>query len=81
MCLYCEEEDLIFTGDLVFPEGGFGRTDLEEGDREALIESIEKIVDLKIQKMFCGHDEKAVENVKEQIRESLENAKKREPKY
>ena len=65
----------------MFPRGGFGRTDLDEGDREALIESIEKIVDLKIQKMFCGHDEKATENVNQQIMESLENAKKREPKY
>ncbi|PSH02296.1 MAG: flavoprotein, partial [Nanohaloarchaea archaeon QH_8_44_6] len=33
VCLYSREEKILFTGDLIFPDGGFGRTDLEEGDR------------------------------------------------
>lgn len=81
VCLYSEEEKILFTGDLIFPDGGFGRTDLEEGDRDQLIQSIEKLVDLEVEKMFCGHEPEATENVEEQIEKSLEEAKKKEPKY
>ncbi len=81
VCLYSPEEKILFTGDLLFPEGGFGRTDLEEGNRDQLIESIEKVVGLEVSEMYCGHDEAAVENVEKQIQKSLEEAKKREEKY
>lgn len=81
ICLYSSEEKILFTGDLLFPDGGFGRTDLEEGDRDLLIRSIEKVVDLEVEGMYCGHEEAATENVEEQIENSLKNARKKEPKY
>jgi hydroxyacylglutathione hydrolase len=81
ICLYSKEEKILFTGDLVFPEGGFGRTDLEEGDRELLIESIKKLVDLDVKEMYCGHEPASLENVEKQIEKSLEEAEKHESKY
>ncbi|PSG99655.1 MAG: flavoprotein [Nanohaloarchaea archaeon SW_4_43_9] len=81
ICLYSGEEKILFTGDLIFPDGGFGRTDLEEGDREKLIESIKKLIGLEVEEMYCGHEEAAKEDVEKQIRRSLEEAKKRESKY
>lgn len=39
--LYATGPGIAFVGDLIFANGGFGRTDLEEGDRGRLIESIE----------------------------------------
>lgn len=81
ICLYSENESILFTGDLIFPDGGFGRTDLEEGDRDQLIRSIEKLVDLDVEEMYCGHEPAALEDVEQQIEKSLEEAKKREPKY
>lgn len=81
ICLYSPEEKMLFAGDLLFPDGGFGRTDLDEGDRDLLIESIEKIVDLDVGEMYCGHDPAVTENVNQQIQKSLEEAKKKEPKY
>jgi len=81
ICLYSREAKILFTGDLIFPDGGFGRTDLEEGDREKLIESIEKLIDLEVEEMYCGHEEAAKENVEKQIKRSLEEAKKQESKY
>lgn len=81
ICLHNPEKGLLFTGDLIFPEGGFGRTDLDEGDRDLLIESIQKIKPLYVEKMFCGHEQKATEEVESQIEESLRNAEKRESKY
>lgn len=81
ICLHSEEEKMLFTGDLLFPEGGFGRTDLEEGDRDILIESIEKIAGLDVEEMYCGHEDAATGDVNDQIKRSLEEARKREPKH
>jgi len=36
---------VLFAGDLVFANGGFGRTDLEEGNRELLVDSIRHLLD------------------------------------
>lgn len=81
ICLYTGEDGTLFAGDLLFPDGGFGRTDLEEGDRDLLIKSIEKIAGLEVQEMYCGHEPAATEEVEEQIKRSLEEARKKEPKY
>ena len=43
VCLYAADPGLLFAGDLVFADGGFGRTDLAEGDRATLIDSIERL--------------------------------------
>lgn len=81
ICLYSTEERILFTGDLIFPEGGFGRTDLTEGDRDRLIESIEKIEELDVEKFYPGHESAVTSDADSWIKKSLENARKREPKY
>ncbi|WP_135820911.1 MBL fold metallo-hydrolase [Halostella litorea] len=43
LCFYSAGAGVLFAGDLIFPNGSFGRTDLEEGDRGTLIESIERV--------------------------------------
>ena len=40
-CLYCEQENLLFSGDTLF-RGTWGRTDVPTGDFEAVIKSITK---------------------------------------
>lgn len=40
ICLYCEKEEVVFTGDLLFHES-IGRTDLPTGDFQTLAESIQ----------------------------------------
>ena len=81
ICLYSREEKVLFTGDLIFPEGGFGRTDLDQGNRDLLIDSIKKLEGLEVDEMYCGHEEAALEEVEEQISRSVEKAEKRESKY
>ncbi|MFB6208606.1 MAG: MBL fold metallo-hydrolase [Candidatus Nanohaloarchaea archaeon] len=81
ICIYSPDRKVLFAGDLIFPQGGFGRTDLEEGYREILIQSIEKIAKRDVGEMYCGHDPASTENVNEDIEKSLEQARKREPKY
>ena len=58
LCLYAPASRILFAGDLVFANGGFGRTDLAEGDRQTLIESIEYLlssVDDPLSTMYVGH--------------------------
>lgn len=81
LCLHSPDEKILFAGDLIFPGGSFGRTDLDEGDRDTLIASIERIADLDVRVMYAGHKAPATASVNEQIQESLAAAKQREPKY
>ncbi|NLV10791.1 MBL fold metallo-hydrolase [Halomicrobium mukohataei] len=58
LCLYAAEAGVLFAGDLVFANGSFGRTDLEEGDRSRLVESIDRLLDLvdeDLAEMHAGH--------------------------
>ncbi len=58
LCFYAADAGVLFAGDLVFQNGSFGRTDLEEGDRETLIESIDRLLELideELAEMHTGH--------------------------
>jgi len=58
LCFYSRDAGLLFAGDLVFANGGFGRTDLPEGDRETLVDSIARLletVDETLSAMYVGH--------------------------
>ncbi|WP_254863140.1 MBL fold metallo-hydrolase [Halovivax gelatinilyticus] len=58
VCLYAADPGILFAGDLVFQNGGFGRTDLPEGDRATLVASIDRVletVDPALREMHVGH--------------------------
>ena len=58
LCFYSSGASVLFAGDLIFQNGSFGRTDLEEGDRATLVESIDRVrerVDEHLQAMHTGH--------------------------
>jgi hydroxyacylglutathione hydrolase len=58
VCLYAPTPTVCFAGDLVFADGAFGRTDLEEGNRETLIRSIDRLldaVDPTLSALHTGH--------------------------
>ena len=48
-------EDILFSGDTIFHEGGRGRTDLEGGDEEEILESIEKLKQVNYKILCPGH--------------------------
>jgi glyoxylase-like metal-dependent hydrolase (beta-lactamase superfamily II) len=55
---YAADASTLFVGDLVFKNGSFGRTDLEEGDRSVLVDSIDRLlgrVDPGLETMHTGH--------------------------
>jgi len=56
LCFYSKKEKLIFTGDTVFAEGSYGRTDLPGGDKDEITKSIKKILSLPSEtKIYPGH--------------------------
>ncbi|MFC6824888.1 MBL fold metallo-hydrolase [Halopelagius fulvigenes] len=70
LCLYSREARTLFAGDLIFANGSFGRTDLAEGHRPTLIESIDRVretVGSDLDVMHTGHgpsvEDRAVEDI------------------
>lgn len=75
VCLYDEDDALLFTGDTVFPGGSFGRTDLPTGDEHMLIKSLKKLSELSVETMLPGHGNPIVKKAYLHIRHSFQQAK------
>jgi hydroxyacylglutathione hydrolase len=71
ICLYSAVSKILFSGDTVFQDGSFGRTDLYGGNTQKLIESIRKLTLLDVNTMYPGHGDVVMEGAKEQIKLSL----------
>lgn len=76
ICLYAPATGVLFAGDLVFANGGFGRTDLAEGDRQVLVESIERLLNTteNVSEMYCGHGPSVTTNPRHDIEIALQAA-------
>jgi hydroxyacylglutathione hydrolase len=75
VCLYDRKDRILFSGDTVFPEGGFGRTDLPGGDSRRLVESLERLAELEVDFILPGHMEPVRHEAKTHLTASYENAK------
>ena len=78
LCFYSSESGTLFAGDLVFAEGGFGRTDLPGSDRATLVESLERVVDTvgsDLQVMHAGHGPSVVDEPVANLKRALETAR------
>ena len=71
ICLYDPKSKALFSGDTVFQDGSFGRTDLFGGNSSLLIESIRKLTLLDVIIMYPGHGEIVTTNANEQVKLSL----------
>ena len=55
ICLYCEKEKLMFTGDTLFC-GGIGRTDFLYGDDSAMVTSLQTLLNMDGEiEFYSGH--------------------------
>ncbi len=69
----------LFTGDLIFPGGSFGRTDVPGGSLEKLIGSIKDVLETfggEIEELYPGHMQAVLDNAETNIKNSLEMAQK-----
>lgn len=55
MCLYEPVSKSLFSGDTVFPGGGFGRMDFEGSEPDKMLGSIEKLTKLDVKTLYSGH--------------------------
>ena len=79
ICLYATDSGVLFAGDLVFANGGFGRTDLAEGDRAVLVESIERLLSRigTVEQLHTGHGPSVTSNPRQDIELALQAAQMR----
>jgi len=75
ICLYDSKDKILFSGDTVFPEGGFGRTDLPGGESYKLIGSLERLTTLEVDFILPAHMEPVRSEAKAHLMASYENAK------
>ncbi len=78
LCFYAPEPSVLFAGDLVFANGGFGRTDLAGGDRRRLVESIERVlstVDDDLSALHAGHGPSVTDGARHDIELALNAAR------
>ena len=78
LCFYSDDAGVLFAGDLVFANGSFGRTDLDEGDRDLLVDSIERVlsvVDEDLREMHTGHGPSVTDAPYQDIELALQAAK------
>lgn len=71
-------EGALFSGDLIFPGGSFGRTDLPGGSQKILVKSIERILSKYgngIKELYPGHMQFIKENASDHVNRSLKMAR------
>jgi glyoxylase-like metal-dependent hydrolase (beta-lactamase superfamily II) len=64
---------VLFSGDTLFANGSFGRTDLPGGNHKELQQSIQRLASIDINALYPGHEEWVEENANEHIKKSLQN--------
>jgi glyoxylase-like metal-dependent hydrolase (beta-lactamase superfamily II) len=56
LCIYEKENQILFSGDTVFHNGGIGRYDLPTSDYGMLTESLTKLSNYQVKILCPGHD-------------------------
>lgn len=79
ICLWDEAQKILISGDTVFPQGSFGRTDLPSGNSTQLILSLERLAKLKVNVLLPGHMSPQIsgssDSISNSIQESYRSAK------
>jgi glyoxylase-like metal-dependent hydrolase (beta-lactamase superfamily II) len=75
ICLYDRKDKVLFSGDTVFPDGAFGRTDLAGGESYRLIESLARLARLDVDFILPGHMEPVTRDARAHLGAAYENAK------
>ncbi|MGQ9759069.1 MAG: MBL fold metallo-hydrolase [Candidatus Methanomethylicaceae archaeon] len=73
-CYYSEREALLISGDTVFADGYFGRTDLAGGNNSDMKESLRFLSSLEVRSLLPGHGNYIVDGGSRVIALALSNA-------
>ncbi len=75
ICLFDEDNRILFSGDTVFPNGSFGRTDLPTGDSSALVDSLKRLTTLQVESLLAGHEDPLIQDGSSHVKLSYNMAK------
>ena len=75
ICLYEENIGLLFSGDTVFPDGWFGRTDMPTGNSCMLLSSLKRLADLNVNILLAGHGNPLFQHAGKDIEKALNHAR------
>jgi glyoxylase-like metal-dependent hydrolase (beta-lactamase superfamily II) len=75
VCFYSKENRLLISGDTVFSEGFFGRTDLPGGSNGQMMESLSMLSHMEIDAMLPGHGQPILKKASKSVAAALENAR------
>jgi glyoxylase-like metal-dependent hydrolase (beta-lactamase superfamily II) len=73
-CYYSENEGLLISGDTVYADGYFGRTDLPRGSHSEMKKSLKRLMELDAHSILPGHGDYIMENGERSISVALSNA-------
>ncbi|MFX0013498.1 MAG: MBL fold metallo-hydrolase [Promethearchaeota archaeon] len=77
-CLWDKSHRILVSGDTVFPQGSFGRTDLLSGSDEELLSSLRRLSELNVTILLPGHMPPVISTTSSpinSIKQSFENAR------
>lgn len=75
ICIYDKKNKNLFSGDTVFSDGNFGRTDLFGGNSADIVDSIERLTRLDVENIYPGHMSPVLGDGNKSIGYSLKYAK------
>jgi hydroxyacylglutathione hydrolase len=73
LCFYSKKSEVLFSGDTIFANGGFGRYDFPGGDFNLLLHSIERLATLKVKNLYPGHGPIVETNGADHVLQTLYN--------
>jgi glyoxylase-like metal-dependent hydrolase (beta-lactamase superfamily II) len=71
LCIYGEKNHVLFSGDTIFADGGFGRYDFLGGDFNTLLKSIKRLATLEVTHLYPGHGPFIEHHGKEHVLKAL----------
>ena len=77
-CLWDEEHHILVSGDTVFPQGSFGRTDLLSGNSKDLVNSLKRLSEFEVAILLPGHMPPVISSINspiDSIKRSYNNAR------
>lgn len=76
VCYYDRDRKWLFSGDTVFAFGSFGRVDLPGGNAVELINSLKKLTELDVDRLYPGHDDVVEDGANREIIKAYEIARR-----
>ncbi|MHA2001333.1 MAG: MBL fold metallo-hydrolase [Promethearchaeota archaeon] len=73
VCYFETEKHLLFSGDVVFPQGSFGRYDFPGCSLQDLTNSISQLIKLNIDILCAGHMPPVIQSASQGIKQSYQN--------